>query len=97
MNWGAIAAIYRFEMSRFFRTLLQSFLSPVLAVLLGWFLLSEEIGPQVWAALGLVAAGVFLINRRPVAEGPVATTFTPELLQQTYGGRLNDARMAQAL
>ena len=31
---------------------------------------------------------VFLINVRRVAEGPVATTFTTENLQATYGGRL---------
>ncbi|MEM8576439.1 MAG: DMT family transporter [Pseudomonadota bacterium] len=41
-----------------------SFLSPVFAVLLGWLLLSEEVALSVWAALVLVAAGVFLINRR---------------------------------
>ncbi len=40
---------------------------------------------------------VFLINRRPIAEGPVAEAFTPDLLHATYGGRLNDARIAQAL
>lgn len=31
---------------------------------------------------------VFLINVRCMAEGPIATTFTPENLQATYGGRL---------
>ena len=31
---------------------------------------------------------VFLINVRRIAEGPVETTFTPETLQATYGGRL---------
>ena len=31
---------------------------------------------------------VILLNMRVVAEGPVATTFTPENLQKTYGGRL---------
>jgi manganese/zinc/iron transport system ATP- binding protein len=31
---------------------------------------------------------VFLVNVRPVAEGPVGTTFTPENLHATYGGRL---------
>jgi manganese/zinc/iron transport system ATP- binding protein len=31
---------------------------------------------------------VFLINVRRIAEGPVETTFTPENLQATYGGRL---------
>jgi drug/metabolite transporter (DMT)-like permease len=41
-----------------------SFLSPVLAVLLGWLLLDEHIGPAIWAALVLVAAGIYLINRR---------------------------------
>ncbi len=41
-----------------------SFLSPVFAVLLGWLLLREQIDAQVWVALGLVAAGLILINRR---------------------------------
>jgi drug/metabolite transporter (DMT)-like permease len=40
-----------------------SFLSPVFAVILGWLLLGEKVGPQVWAALVLVAAGITLINR----------------------------------
>jgi manganese/zinc/iron transport system ATP- binding protein len=31
---------------------------------------------------------VLLLNVRKIAEGPVATTFTPEALQATYGGRL---------
>ena len=31
---------------------------------------------------------VVLLNMRLVAAGPVATTFTPEQLQRTYGGRL---------
>lgn len=40
-----------------------SFLSPVLAVGLGWLLLGEEIGPSLIAALVLVALGILLINR----------------------------------
>ncbi len=31
---------------------------------------------------------VFMINVRRIAEGPVETTFTPEALNATYGGRL---------
>lgn len=31
---------------------------------------------------------VFLLNRRAIAEGPVAATFTEALLAQTYGGTL---------
>jgi drug/metabolite transporter (DMT)-like permease len=41
-----------------------SFLSPVLAVFFGWAILGETIGVQIWIALGLVAAGITLINRR---------------------------------
>ncbi len=40
-----------------------SFLSPVLAVGLGWLLLGEEVGPNLIAALVLVAIGILLINR----------------------------------
>lgn len=41
-----------------------SFLSPVFSVLLGWLILGEQIGLNIWAALGLVAVGLVLINRR---------------------------------
>lgn len=41
-----------------------SFLSPVLAVLFGWLILGETVGPQIWGALCLVAVGITLINRR---------------------------------
>ena len=42
-----------------------SFLSPVFSVILGWLLLSEDVGLTVWVALALVAAGIYLINRKP--------------------------------
>nr|WP_245538084.1 metal ABC transporter ATP-binding protein [Roseobacter litoralis] len=38
---------------------------------------------------------VFLINVRRIAEGPVATTFTPDNLSATYGGRLGATHMAE--
>ncbi|MGI9481027.1 MAG: metal ABC transporter ATP-binding protein [Hyphomicrobiales bacterium] len=38
---------------------------------------------------------VLLINVRKIAEGPVATTFTGENLQATYGGRLATAQIDQ--
>ncbi|WP_299731409.1 DMT family transporter [uncultured Tateyamaria sp.] len=41
-----------------------SFLSPVFSVLLGWLILGEQVGLSIWLALGLVAAGLVLINRR---------------------------------
>lgn len=46
-----------------------SFLSPVLAVGMGWALLDEPVGPQFLVALALVAVGITLVNRprrRPV-------------------------------
>ncbi|MGZ2258146.1 DMT family transporter [Roseobacter sp. A03A-229] len=46
-----------------------SFLSPVFAVILGWLLLSEDVSAKVWVALVLVAAGIYLINRRPRVAG----------------------------
>jgi drug/metabolite transporter (DMT)-like permease len=58
MLWAMMIARYRAGAVASF-----SFLSPVLAVFLGWWLLDEQIGRQVWMALGLVATGVFLINR----------------------------------
>ncbi|UWR24149.1 DMT family transporter [Sulfitobacter sp. S190] len=41
-----------------------SFISPVASVIFGWLLLGEQIGASVWIALGLVTAGITLINRR---------------------------------
>jgi len=39
----------------------------VASVLMGWFLLGEQIAPSIWLALVLVAVGITLINRRPRA------------------------------
>ena len=46
-----------------------SFLSPVLAVILGWALLGEDMTLQVWLALALVALGIYLVNRRDKLRG----------------------------
>ena len=59
LGWFWLMKVYRANVVASF-----SFISPVLAVLLGWLLLDEHIGVQVWGALVLVAAGIFLINRR---------------------------------
>ncbi len=40
-----------------------SFLSPIFGILLGWLLLGEQAGASIFAAGGLVAAGIVLINR----------------------------------
>lgn len=48
-----------------------SFLSPVLSVILGWWLLGEEVGVQIIAALALVCLGLVLISRRGKPKGIV--------------------------
>jgi drug/metabolite transporter (DMT)-like permease len=59
LSWFWLLTIYRASSVASF-----SFLSPVLAVFFGWALLGEHIGPAVLAALILVAAGIYLINRK---------------------------------
>lgn len=46
-----------------------SFLTPVLAVFLGWLILGDEVGVEILGALALVCIGLYLISRRPKAEG----------------------------
>lgn len=60
MNMTAIMAIYRFEMSRFFRTLLQSFLSPVLSTSLYFVVFGAAIGSRIEEVEG-VSYGAFIV------------------------------------
>ncbi|MBK8285667.1 MAG: ABC transporter permease [Ahniella sp.] len=60
MNWHAVAAIYRFEMSRWFRTLGQSIASPVLSTSLYFIVFGAAIGSRMVAIDG-VAYGAFII------------------------------------
>ncbi len=57
MNWGAIAAIYRFEMARFFRTMMQSFLSPVLSTSLYFVVFGTAIGSRIEQVEGIGYGG----------------------------------------
>ena len=60
MNWSAVAAIYRFEMTRFFRTLAQSFLSPVLSTSLYFVVFGTAIGSRIQEVEG-VSYGAFIV------------------------------------
>ncbi|MBZ0124695.1 MAG: ABC transporter permease [Roseovarius sp.] len=60
MNLRAIRAIYAFEMSRFFRTLLQSFVSPVLSTSLYFVVFGAAIGSRITQVDG-VAYGAFIV------------------------------------
>ena len=47
MNWHAVKAIYRFEMARTFRTLVQSILTPVLTTSLYFVVFGSAIGSRM--------------------------------------------------
>lgn len=60
MNFLAIAAIYKFEMQRFFRTLLQSFVSPVISTSLYFVVFGAAIGSRIDQVEG-VSYGAFIV------------------------------------
>ena len=60
MNLTAISAIYRYEMARFFRTLLQSFLSPVISTSLYFVVFGAAIGSRIEKVEG-VSYGAFIV------------------------------------
>jgi ABC-2 type transport system permease protein len=60
MNFHAIRAIYRFEMARTFRTLMESIVSPVLSTSLYFVVLGAAIGSRM-GEIGGVSYGAFII------------------------------------
>lgn len=60
MNFHAIKAIYIFEMTRFFRTFLQSFISPVLSTSLYFVVFGAAIGSRIDTVEG-VSYGAFIV------------------------------------
>ncbi|NIZ60895.1 sugar ABC transporter permease [Sedimentitalea sp. CY04] len=60
MNWTAVASIYRFEMARFFRTLMQSFMSPVLSTSLYFVVFGAAIGSRIDQVEG-IDYGAFIV------------------------------------
>ena len=60
MNWTAVASIYRSEMARFFRTLMQSFMSPVLSTSLYFVVFGAAIGSRIDQVEG-IDYGAFIV------------------------------------
>ncbi len=60
MNWRAIWAIYRFEMARTGRTLLQSIVSPVISTSLYFVVFGAAIGSRIQEING-VSYGAFIV------------------------------------
>ncbi len=60
MNLFAVKAIYRHEMSRFFRTIAQSFLAPVISTSLYFVVFGAAIGSRIQEVEG-VSYGAFIV------------------------------------
>lgn len=60
MNWTAIKSIYVFEMTRFFRTIAQSLISPVLSTSLYFVVFGAAIGSRIDEVEG-VSYGAFIV------------------------------------
>ncbi len=60
MNLQAVKAIYAFEMARFFRTLMQSFISPVISTSLYFVVFGAAIGSRIEQVEG-VSYGAFIV------------------------------------
>ena len=60
MNWSAIRSIYVFEMARFFRTIAQSLVSPVLSTSLYFVVFGAAIGSRIEEVDG-VSYGAFIV------------------------------------
>ncbi|MCF2904691.1 ABC transporter permease [Octadecabacter sp. CECT 8868] len=60
MNLQAIRSIYIFEMARFFRTLMQSFISPVISTSLYFVVFGTAIGSRIQEVEG-VGYGAFIV------------------------------------
>jgi len=60
MNWHAVRAIYRFEMARTFRTIVQSIGAPVISTSLYFVVFGAAIGSRM-AQIGGVPYGAFIV------------------------------------
>ncbi|SLN53004.1 ABC transporter permease [Pseudooctadecabacter jejudonensis] len=60
MNFQAVRSIYLFEMARFFRTLMQSFISPVISTSLYFVVFGTAIGSRIQEVEG-VGYGAFIV------------------------------------
>ena len=60
MNWTAIRSIYVFEMYRFFRTIAQSFLAPVISTSLYFVVFGAAIGSRIQEVEG-ISYGAFIV------------------------------------
>ena len=79
MNWLGIWAIYRFEMSRTFRTIGQSILSPVISTVLYFVVFGAAIGGRIESVEG-IGYGAFIVPGLILL-----TVFTQSLNNASFG------------
>lgn len=60
MNMHAIRAIYRFEMARFFRTIMQSLASPIISTSLYFIVFGSAVGSRM-TDIGGISYGAFIV------------------------------------
>jgi len=63
--FGFIALYWLFTRMEVMKTSLFAFITPIVAVLLGWVLLGERVDPNVAVGGSLILVGVVLVNRAP--------------------------------
>jgi len=63
--FGFIALYWLFTRMEVTKTSLFAFITPIVAVLLGWILLGERVDPNVAVGGSLILVGVVLVNRAP--------------------------------
>jgi drug/metabolite transporter (DMT)-like permease len=63
--FGFIALYWLFTRMEVTKTSLFAFITPIVAVLLGWVLLGERVDPNVAVGGSLILVGVVLVNRAP--------------------------------
>jgi len=78
MNLHAIKAIYRFELARWFRTLAQSILAPVISTSLYFVVFGAVIDARL---AGLISAVIALILRAPFLVVVLVAAVTAALLR----------------
>jgi ABC-2 type transport system permease protein len=59
-NWHAVRAIYKFEMARTWRTLMQSIISPVISTSLYFIVFGAAIGSRI-QTMGGISYGAFIV------------------------------------
>jgi len=59
-NWHAVRAIYKFEMARTWRTLMQSIVSPVISTSLYFIVFGAAIGSRI-PQVGGISYGAFIV------------------------------------